>query len=230
MCYNYWVNQNTDFPFWKLFCKMQSWVNKSIMMTESKWILLVNPNLLFVAQEQPWVFPVPFTFLCSFCLIPLFGSPRFLWVPSVSPQFFSFCHFLHLGFSVSIPLEFLLTRQFFSSFCLGHYQRFFFQIITEFPLSHPTREFILSHPITQFLLSQPLFDFSLNAFLLSHFFLESPQHFEFFSVSPHSHVRQFQSCALWWFGIVFCCKWYRISAIYLLVGKWVKQPEKKFGE
>ena len=121
MCYNYWVNQNTDFPFWKLFCKMQSWVNKSIMMTESKWILLVNPNLLFVAQEQPWVFPVPFTFLCSFCLIPLFGSPRFLWVPSVSPQIFSFCHFLHLGFSVSIPLEFLLTRQFFSSFCLGHY-------------------------------------------------------------------------------------------------------------
>ena len=46
--------------------------------------------------------------------------------------------------------------QFFSTFCLR--QRFFFQIFTEFPLSHPTLEFILSHPITQFLLSQPLFE------------------------------------------------------------------------
>ena len=228
MCYNYWVNQNTDFPFWKLFCKMQSWVNKSIMMTESKWILLVNPNLLFVAQEQPWVFPVPFTFLCSFCLIPLFGSPDF------SEFLLSPHNFLVSAISCTWGSLFQSLLSFFwlANFLVPSVSdiTFFFQIITEFPLSHPTREFILSHPITQFLLSQPLFDFSLNAFLLSHFFLESPRHFEFFSVSPHSHVRQFQSCALWWFGIVFCCKWYRISAIYLLVGKWVKQPEKKFGE
>ena len=143
------------------------------------------------------------SFFCPLHFPMFFLSYPFVWFPPISlssfclPTIFEFLPFLAPGvLSVSIPLEFLLTRQFFSSFCLRHYQRFFFQIITEFPLSHPTREFILSHPITQFLLSQPLFDFSLNALLLSHFFLESPRHFEFFSVSPHSHVRQFQSCTL----------------------------------
>ena len=152
------------------------------MMTESKWILLVNPNLLFVAQEQPWVFSVPFTFLCFFCLIPLFGSPRFLWVPSVSPQFFSFCHFLHLGFSVSIPLEFLLTRQFFSSFCLGHYQRFFIK------LSPSSLCLILL--VSSFCLTQSLSFYCLNPSLTSRLM---PFFCLTFSLSPHNILSFFLS-------------------------------------
>ena len=183
MCYNYWVNQNTDFPFWKLFCKMQSWVNKSIMMTESKWILLVNPNLLFVAQEQPWVFPVPFTFLCSFCLIPLFGSPRFLWVPSVSPQFLSFCHFLHLGFSL---FQSLLSFFWLANFLVPSVSDI--TNVSSFKLSPSSLCLILL--VSSFCLTQSLSFYCLNPSLTSRLM---PFFCLTFSLSPHDILSFFLS-------------------------------------